>query len=57
MNQADLQGADLRGAHLEGANLNHADLRGADLSGARYNEYTEWSVDFDPAEAGAVKRL
>jgi len=57
LNQADLHGANLRGAHLEGANLNHADLRNADLSGARYNEYTEWSVDFDPAEAGAVGTL
>lgn len=42
---------DLRGAHLEGANLDRADLRAADLRGALYDEYTRWSVDFDPAEA------
>ena len=54
MGQADLQGADLRQAHLEDADLNHADLTGADLDGARYNDHTSWSVDYDPAAAGAV---
>ena len=55
LRQVVLTKADLRGAQLEGANLNHADLREADLSGARYNEYTVWSVDFDPAGAGAIR--
>ena len=54
LDQADLRDADLRDSHLAGANLNHANLSGADLQGARYNDYTEWSVDFDPKAAGAI---
>jgi uncharacterized protein YjbI with pentapeptide repeats len=54
LSHANLQGANLTGAVLYGANLNHADLRGADLSRALYSDHTEWSVDFDPAQAGAI---
>jgi uncharacterized protein YjbI with pentapeptide repeats len=67
---ADLQGAILRKADLSGANLAGADLRGADLcgcdlsrtnlthaqlKGARYDAYTVWPEDLDPAEMGAVR--
>ena len=49
LNQANLRNADLSLAHLESADLRSADLRGVNLEDAKYDNYTLFTEDFNPA--------
>lgn len=53
---ANLEGGDLGGAELYGTDLRRANLTGTDLRGAKYDDSTMWPVNFDPVQAGAVRK-
>ena len=59
---ADLSGSTLQGADLRGADLRrstftypHPDHIETNFQGAKYDERTQWRLNFDPDTAGAVR--
>lgn len=56
LRESNLEGGDLGGANLHGADLRRANLSGTDLRGAKYDDDTLWPANFDPSQAGAIKK-
>jgi uncharacterized protein YjbI with pentapeptide repeats len=53
LQEADLSDANLQGARLYGADLREANLTGANFRGAKYNKFTQFTLEtFDLNAAG-----